>query len=291
MSSMQKILIEDELNEHFCSKGYVIADFIPPSILKELQLFYKKNSPENIEGFHTTHFSKNTEYKKIINDGILAILRPTIENILYDHVAIFANFMIKDGHGQNAMPLHADWTYVEEPHDISLSMWIPLVDTNIQNGCLGIIPYSQYLSSAIRGPRIIQSYPESEKKLINKMGKLLPLKSGQAIFYDHRLLHYSTPNSSNEPRPAINISIVPKNRNIIHYTCPIGEKLIHKYSVEDLSFYINYNNFEIPKLGIPSTYISPESIPTIDEKVNPFINTHSEHIINRIKKVFKFITN
>lgn len=269
--------------------GYILGNFIPSDVLNSLISFYQNNQPNNPDPFHTTHFSKDSSYKKKINDGLIKILQPVWDLLLENSTPIFANFMIKAGDGNNAMPLHADWTYVDEPNYQSIAMWIPLVDTSTENGCLGVIPHSQHLSKHIRGPRITQILPPYDTMLIKKRGKLLPLKKGQAIIYNHRLLHYSSSNNSGYIRPAINISIVPTGIKIFHFTIPEGYKQIHKYAVDDYNFFIHYNNFQLPTLGESKTYIEPSTVPTIHNSIRPFLKKYPFYY--RWKKIIKSFMN
>jgi len=276
-----------ELNQHFHQNGYVKIESIPSEILEQLQAFYKAHHPKNIDGFHTTHFSTDKEYKKLVNDGLIEILTPVIDDLLAGYTPAFANFMVKTGGGNNPMPLHADWTYVQEPENISISMWIPLVDTITQNGCLGVIPYSQHLSQNIRGPKITQVLPPYDAMLIQRMGKLIPIKAGQAILYDHRLLHYSTANNTNAARPALNVSIVPKSTEIIHYTCPEGQDLIHKYIINDLNFFVRYDNFQFPQMGEATENRQLSDVPLIHHKVANFMKVYgANNLFRKLRNLF-----
>lgn len=268
---MPQVLFDEKTDAHFLEKGYVVLDALPAAVLEALAQFCNQHVPEGIQGFHTTHFSNDAEYKKRVHDGLVNILGPYLQKILVRHVPVFANFMLKPGGGGNPMPLHADWTYVDETDDFSLSVWIPLVDTTPTNGCIGVIPYSQRLSHTIRGPQIKQSQYPCNETLIAKMGRLLPLKAGQLLVYDHRMQHYSTANDSDRLRPAINISLVPQGVEIIHYTRPEGSDKIHRYVVNDPDFFIRYDNFQIPELGTPDAYLDPASMPLLNERSEAFI--------------------
>ncbi len=130
------------------------------------------------------------------------------------------------------------------------------MDTTPTNGCIGVIPYSQRLSHTIRGPQIKQSQYPCNETLIANMGRLLPLKAGQMLVYDHRMQHYSTANDSDRLRPAINISLVPQGVEIIHYTRPEGSDKIHRYVVKDPDFFIRYDNFQI-RIGYARRLFGP----------------------------------
>jgi hypothetical protein len=187
--------------------------------------------------------------------------------------------------------MHADWTYVNEDANTSISVWVPLTDTTIENGCLGVIPFSQHLSHRIRGPRILQwEYPCNEL-LIEKMGKLLPIKAGQAVIYNHRLLHFSPPNNTGETRLAVNLSLVPEGVQVIHYTVPEGQEKIHKFEVDGFDFFIQYDNFQMPEKGKLVETIDISSVPLLNQRAEDFIkNFGRQNFVGRIRAMFNSFT-
>ena len=267
----KNILIDNKADKLLKEKGYAVVNFISAKQIDELSDFYQEHPNDFPQQFHTTHFSKDKNYKANIQKFVFSVLAHNIKNYFVDFIPVFANFMVKEAGGDNPMPLHADWTYVNEDASSSYAIWIPLVDTDINNGCIGVIPYSQYISNNIRGPRILQWEHPANDILINEMGKLLPMKKGQVLIYNHRTLHYSPPNNSGRVRPAINISLVPADEQIIHYTTPEGENDILKFVVDDTLFFLDYDNFQMPRHGKQVETI-PAHVPLFNDKVSVFID-------------------
>lgn len=130
----------------------MVVQLLSEEGVKQLWDFYLTNPNPFQAGFHTTHFATDKAFKKKVHDNITAVLEPAVRPFLPNYAAAFGNFMVKEPGGNNPMPLHADWTYVDESQATSLAIWLPLVDTNPENGQLGVIPFSQHLSHDIRGP-------------------------------------------------------------------------------------------------------------------------------------------
>ena len=277
---------DKKLNDEFNRYGYVVVKLLSDEGIKQLTDFYVANPNPFQAEFHTTHFATDKAFKKKVHEAITRVLEPAFKHYLPDHDAVFGNFMVKEPGGNNPMPLHADWTYVDESRTSSIAIWMPLIDTTPENGQLGVIPFSQHLSYHIRGPRIKQwEFPFNET-LIKSMGKILPVKAGEAVIYDHRLLHFSPANNSSQVRPAINLSIAPKNVQLIHYTVPEGKEGVHRYEVDNLDFFIYYDNFQLPERG-KLTNIDMHSIPMLNDRVNAFINKYAKPgFIERIKAWF-----
>jgi hypothetical protein len=286
---MNRVLIDKKSNAQLIEKGYVVVDFLSQETIAELNKFYRENPNPFKDAFHTTHFSTDTNYKKHVQGFVFSAIAKSIEQTFSNYYPVFANFMVKEGGGNNPMPLHADWTYVDESKSSSYAVWLPLIDTTIKNGCIGVIPFSHKLSYSLRGPRILQWEPPVGETLIENLGQLLPMKAGRVLIYNHRTLHYSTSNNSDEVRPAINISLMPKDERIFHYTLPEGQREILKFSVADESFFLNYNNFQMPESGMVVEKISPESIPLLNEKAEDFIRQHKTKSPFSVLK--KFLAN
>ena len=247
---MATVFKDSSLQKQFEQKGYILlSSLLNANEIETLNTVFKKFQAEFSGAFHTSHFSTDVIYKQQVNDAIAAVVFPKAALYLNNYLPVFGNFMIKNANPERFMPLHADWTYVDESLYCSAAIWVPLVDVDAQNGCLGVIDGSHKITNSIRGPLIQQSSYKHDRDWVTRFGKLIPMKAGDAIIYNHSLLHYSPPNKSNASRPALNLSMAPQNVPLIHYCRPEGATEIEVYEVNDSSFYIHYNNFQRPETG------------------------------------------
>ena len=100
------------------------------------------------------------------------------------------------------VPWHQDSAYYNFIPNLALTAWIAISDTDKNNGCLRIIPfthkkeiphsYNKRLKSF--GKRAIKKY-FNEKKSID-----ITLKAGQFVFFNENLLHSSYKNVTSKPR-------------------------------------------------------------------------------------------
>jgi hypothetical protein len=281
---MSLVFNDPVLQKQFEEKGYVlIPSLLGEGEIKSLLSLFEQFEKECVGFFYTTHFSKDTAYKKRVHDAITATVFPKATPYLNNFAPLFGNFMIKNPDPQNAMDLHADWTYVEEPAHHSVSIWIPLVDVNKQNGCLGIIEGSHKILNAVRGPLIHQTSRQHDNIWAKKYGKLLLMKKGDAILYNHALLHYSPPNKTERVRPATNLSVAPAKAEWIHYCLPEGANAIEKYKVTDTNFFIQYSNFQRPETGTLLETLPADSVKFIDGKME---RLRQGQFIQRVKSWF-----
>lgn len=270
---MTPVLNDPELQALFEKNGYIILPgLLLPEHLERLGNLFSEFNGQYTEPFHSSHFSKDKAYKQHVHETVSRTVFARAEPFLNAFRPIFGNLMVKQPDPANFLQMHADWTYVDETRHRSVSVWIPLVDTDARNGCLGVIEGSHQIMNLIRGPGIQQNHFVHDREWVKKYGKLLPMRAGDAIVYDHALLHFSPANVSGAIRPALNLSLVPRGVPVIHYCIPEGGdvSVIEKYEVTDDSFYIRYDNFQRPELGTPVETLPKSVVVFIDEKMENY---------------------
>jgi ectoine hydroxylase-related dioxygenase (phytanoyl-CoA dioxygenase family) len=268
---MEPVFNSPLLQKKFERNGYVFVEqLLDTNALRELRALFEKYKTRFVGAFHTSHFSDDVNYKQEVNDTIAKVVFDKAAALLHNYTPLFGNFMIKNPNPAAGMDLHADWTYVDETKHTSVAIWVPLIDVNDHNGCFGLIEGSHKVTNLIRGPLIQQSARNRDHIWEKKYGKLMPMKAGDAIIYNHRLLHYSHPNKSNAVRPAINLSLAPVGAKIIHYCMPEGTNEILLYHVPSSNFYIQYTHFQTPQTGKPVKALAKHTVKYIDPAMEKF---------------------
>jgi len=263
------------------TNGFVVLDVFTEKEIQFFMTLFNEFSEEITEDFHSSHFSDKRTYKRKVNSEINQIFKQKTDEILEKYEPIFSNFMVKKASSTYSMPLHADWTYVDESLYRSISCWIPLVDTTKENGALGVIPYSHLFKTNFRGPRIPSPFHDNNEFIIQKYGKVIPMKKGQCIFYDHRLLHFSQPNNSDKIRPAINIVFTPKEANIYHFLQTETSSETLKFTVSDLAFFTEYEHFKLPELY--------KDCKVIEQSIQNFSREEVENVLRKDKSIWQRI--
>jgi len=282
---MFSVFKDPVLQQQFEKQGYIlVSSLLNASDIASLNSLFTKFQNECKGAFHTSHFSTDVTYKKQVHDAIAGVVGAKAAPMLNDFVPLFGNFMVKNPDPENFMPLHADWTYVDEKEFSSVAVWVPLVDVDADNGCFGVIEGSHKVTNAIRGPMLKQSSLQRDKIWEQRLGKLIPMQAGDAIIYHHGLLHYSPPNKSNIPRPAINLSLAPKKAPWLHYCKPEGTDEIELYGVTETDFYIRYNNFQRPETGKLIKKLPTNTIVWIDERMENYGKPKT--VLSRVKEWF-----
>lgn len=283
---MRPIFIDPKLEQEITEKGYVVLDLFRLDEMNRLYSLFEQFSHEIKEDFHSTHFSDKRAYKRKINSEINNLLEKKTATLLSAYQPIFSNFMVKKPSASNEMPLHADWTYVDENAFRSIACWIPLIETNEMNGTLGVIPFSHLFSTNWRGPKIPSPFHLNNTYIIESYGQLIPFKLGQCVFYDHRLLHYSPANKSDQIRPAINVVFTPKEASVFHYIQNDKPTEITQYEVTDFAFFTEYEHFEQPDFG-KKTSILQQNSSTFEKKEIDRLLKNPHSFWKRIMRFFE----
>lgn len=285
---MITILNELEKNIEFDNNGFFVHNHNDETISERINELYLKYLPSYKENnFHTTHFSSNKKYKEDILELSKDIYQKSFSHLFNNYKVIFSNLMIKYPGAEGMLPVHADWAYVEESEHTAVSLWIPLIDTNENNGILGYIPRSHLIYDHHRGPNIISPYRKYDQILLDNHSKTAPITHLQAFIYNLKLLHFSKPNLSNLPRIAINITLAPKDASLIHYTKIDGK--IHKYENLDSDFFLNYNAHQIPN-DLQPTHIYESASCLEDETIKKHYNIVDEEIhLSLLDRILDFI--
>jgi ectoine hydroxylase-related dioxygenase (phytanoyl-CoA dioxygenase family) len=172
--------------------------------------------------------------------------------------------------GTGEVPVHQNWTFVDEDYHTSVSVWIPLCDVSRKNGTLEVIPGTHLNISKYRGPTIPWAFESMENLLKDKYMQALELTKGQISILDDAIIHFSADNHSNAERPTIQLILKPKKSKAIHYhTTDIQSGMLKKYEV-DASFFMNFdmNTKEINAPLVETISFTPPLMTEEDLQVN-----------------------
>lgn len=248
---MRDIFKDKSLQDQFAENGYVVIPLLNKdeiSYLGEQYLLYNQSLPSS---FFSTLFSEDSELKKKTDELIKSVLGNKLDSILIDYVPIISNFVVKYSGPDSIMHPHQDWSFVDENEFVSLNVWFPISQTSHKEGALHVYPKSNKWPQTFRGTNIESAVSTIFNDLpINKMTKLnVPL--GSAVIYDHRLIHASPPNLSENPRIAAAMVCTPKEAELIHYCRENDNLLVFKI---DSTFFYKYTYISQNGNIIPPEY-------------------------------------
>ena len=282
-------ILKDANKQHFFEEnGFAVFPVLNQNQIEALKSYYY-SSPivkEEHEGFHVSMDNKDKEFCKQTRDFIWDTALPEMQKHLLDFKPFVASYTAKEPSPRGIVPPHQDWSFTanEEQGFCSITCWIALVDTTIDNGALGIVSGSHKLMQNHRP----SPSPQAPVPLSKHMFPLFPytqlieMKAGEMLLFDNRTFHASPPNITNETRLAVGIGITQKTANLVHYYLkPDGEKnKLLKYNVDE-AFFLAYDNARLSTMFDNSELIEgygePEELPYV------FDDWDTATLINTIK--------
>jgi len=241
---------EADLNVQIEKQGFAVVPFATAQEIQGIKNFYNNLPAVDAKGTYVTMFHPSYEYRRMVDEKIKSLFEERAAGLLNNYKALFANFMVKEAGKEGDFPMHQDWTYVDESRFASYAFWIPMQDVDAENGALHVVPGSHKFGRNLRGPYIHEPFQRLSDTLKAKYAVPVMLKAGEALVWDHRLIHYSLPNRTTQSRLAFTLIMTPHDAEVIH--C-FGRRQSSFDEVDVFSvgpdFYLNYVISQ-PPLGV-----------------------------------------
>ena len=225
--------------------GYTIAGKLDAETLQNLKALYQSlhnfQSPQG--GMFYSVYSRDLAYRKKVHEGIAKILKPVYDNLFTDYKSILNSYIVKVSGPDSEFSLHQDSTSLDEINYSCLSVWIPLQDTDINNGCMCVVPHSHKMFSPYRGVSFPQPF-DAISDTVRKYLQPVKVKAGEILLFDNRLVHNSVINSSGVDRVVVMSGIFPKGAKIIRCYKDVSKRgdQIEIIEEED-DFLLTFENF------------------------------------------------
>ena len=272
-NSPLQVFADSEAEQQFQEEGIVSFPLLDADEIEELNHFYLSLPQDGLSGFHASFFRDDYPYRKLIDEKLKKILSSKLGTMFPGFYPLYGNFMVKEPDTLSAMKLHQDWTYVNEEKSLSFAIWVPLMDVNEKNGSINFMKHSHKYSLSVRGPGIACPFEKNADWIEKNALHNFPLLAGEAIAWNHRLVHGSPPNFSEKPRIAATLIMVPKNERVVHLIHdpqkPGSE--VEVFEV-DSDFFMRYKigtrppeSMKIGFFNYPVEDLSPENLKKIAE--------------------------
>ena len=216
MAELARILKDVDANARLDEAGYAIIPFLNEDEVAQLREVFFKEHPDKLPGgLYATAHSADHSFRAKMSDTIeQAFTRARLDH--FDEVkALGGTFMCKSP-GDSVLQPHQDWNIVDEEQQASFNVWVPLVDVSEQNGTIQVWPGSHKKFKTFRSINIPDPFSKVKQELWEVLVPL-NMKAGEALVYDHRLLHGSKENRSDEHRLVVVFGIIPQAADMYYY--------------------------------------------------------------------------
>ena len=249
----RRVLKNPKLQETFDRDGFVIVDLFSKEDFDGLKSVFNDVSKQTKDlQFNTdshyklSFFSTDQEYRNHVFQSISGFCSPIINQYLDQYQPLIVNTFDKEP-GSGEVPIHQNWTFVDESKATSVSVWIPLIDATRVNGTMEVVIGSHRVLSAFRSPSIPWVFENIRHEIKTKYMEPINVTVGQGVILDDSILHYTSQNDSETIRSAIQLIMKPNDVPAIHYHLPSEDsKKLDVYEV-DSEFFMRFNMHEPPK--------------------------------------------
>ena len=239
-----------------------------------------------------TFIDRNIDYKKLVFDIITATFEKPHKRYLDNYRPIIANFIRKKASG-GEVPLHQNWAFVDERKCTSVSIWVPLVDSNEENGTLQIAPGSHKRYGEFRGPMVPWELDTIGEEIIASELTPMNVSAGDAVVLDDSVIHYSNINRTDGLRLTIQLILTPAEATTIHYFLDreLDPSTIYMYQVDD-DFFMNTHPWIRPKGKLLKKLKFKQEDLTIEDfrkrLKDPEFGQRKQDFLTRVKRIFSF---
>lgn len=243
-NAAQQILVDEQLDKKLLEEGYVVIPFLSADEVSSLVNFYYEYHAKEQDGIYATAHVSDISFRMKMNEEIKKVFARAIQQTFVNSNSLGGSFIAKGKGSKGTLQPHQDWNIVDEEKFRSFNIWVPLVDLNDDNGVIKVLPKSHAWLKSFRSANISSAYEKANDLLWQKMISLY-MKKGEALIYDHRLLHASGENSSNEIRLAAVFGIIPQEAEMLYYH-KADENTVEVFE-SNPEFFLYGNIFEGPK--------------------------------------------
>jgi len=212
------------LQASFEQSGFATIRLLDGDTLAKLSAVFNKVNPCVPPGFFSSVLQAPM-LRQQVHTAISDSVRPALDACLSGFRIVLASTVSRSpGSDRADLPLHQDWSFVDENHASSVSVWIPLQDVTQENGCMQLVPGSHLHEQPLRRIGSGFRYASIEDQLRESYLQDIPLVAGEALFFDHRLIHGSHANTSAFDRKAIGAVLLPVDIPL-HMGCAVGKAI------------------------------------------------------------------
>ncbi|MFT5860226.1 MAG: hypothetical protein ACI865_002334 [Flavobacteriaceae bacterium] len=237
----EPIFKDPEIQRKFDEDGFVKIPLLSEEEVDALARMREEYFPEKGSVFFSSSYLDDYDLKMEISNKISEAITAGLEKQCVNFRLIGAAYLIKGIGKHSEMPMHQDWTIVDEQEFYAVNVWIPLTDTNEENGTLELMKGSHNWNEALRAPTLPMSFAGLESKIKPKL-TVVPAKKGEVIILNQATIHYSKPNMTDEIRPAVTSGMISQKAPLKFHYWDKERNQIEEFAQKD-DFLLRFENF------------------------------------------------
>lgn len=212
-SRHQRIFDDLAVDEEFATSGCVVlAEPLGTEAVRSLTALHRgvidEVGPDGSGRFLPSMMISNAELRRRIWDGVGAAARSALPDLfLPGTVEVFGGSFVSKPNGEDGdRNPHQDPTTSDEAEAVSLSLWIPLIDSSRANGTVHVLPGSHRMGNHVRPPDVA-SLDAEVAETAREESVPIEVAAGSIVVIDGALVHHSPPNRSGRERVAAIVAV------------------------------------------------------------------------------------
>ena len=246
---MRRIFYNEALNESFLKDGYVVVPFFEERDIQKAIEIFDEYSLKSDNAFYLSIWNNDVPSRQAVHSLMMPMIQEKANSLIADYKFLISCFAVKINQAASAWGLHQDDSFTDESQYESLSIWIALSDIDEKNGAMRVLEGSQKVYVGPRAPTIQKLFSPDDAALQGQM-KALPMKAGEAVIFNHRVLHDSGENTSGSPRLASVSVMIPAEAPVLFYYNKGGD--VDTIQLVD-DYYLKFKLGERPEGSITDT--------------------------------------
>jgi hypothetical protein len=240
--SVNPIFRDNKLQRQFETDGFIKITLLSKEDVIALKTMFQRYFPNPSHDFFSSSYENDYSRKKEISEAIGKIMLPQLEKVFTDYTWFGSAFLSKGNGPRSEMPMHQDWTIVDETKYIALNIWTPLQDTTEENGTLEVIKGSHKWHNTLRAPTLPFYFDGHQEQLKTQL-TIVPTLATEAVVLNQAIIHYSKANKTNDTRIAITTGLKSKNAPMIfHFWSKETPNEIEQFKQAD-DFLLQFTDF------------------------------------------------
>ena len=182
------MIFKEELQQQqFDQDGYLVIDFLSAGEVGQLHRLHQRFENRLTGPFDASIMSRDLTYRQIIDEDIKQVFAAKLNSTLKDYRLCSSGYAVKKAsNATSELPIHQDWSFVDETRFESLGIWCPLTDVGKRNGCLRVVRGSHRLNTKPRDDNA-NRIQELFSSIDDAYFTYLEMRAGQALLFSQRL--------------------------------------------------------------------------------------------------------
>jgi hypothetical protein len=200
------VLSDPRLARDYARDGYVTVQLLDADGVAAVRAVREQHGAAPGDpgtGLFNDTWSSDRSYKRIVSGALHEAMGDAVADALVEHRVLGLVHIVKWPGEAGRVPAHRDPSFVDETAHRSVAIWCALEDLGVDDGVLRVVPGSHLLDSGVRVHQAPENlYPDVDEHA-DELSVAVPLRAGEAIVYDHRLIHLSDPIGGSRERTVV----------------------------------------------------------------------------------------